>query len=405
MRRSRRLLMTAALIAALLPAGALAQKKYDPGASDTTIRIGNTAPYSGPVSAYSAAASAMAAYFNKINDDGGINGRRIEFVTIDDAYSPPRTVEAVRRLVEHEQVLLIFGMSGTATATAVHKYLNAKQVPQLFIQSGASKWGDPKRFPWTMGWYPDYASEAGIYARHIRQQMPDAKVALLYQNDDFGKDYRDGLRHGFGDAAAKTIVAELGYEPSAPTVDSEIAQLKASGANVLVMAAVGRAATQAVRRSAELGWQGMRILISPAINVDVVLRPAGLENARGLISTTFRKDAYQDQWADDAGVREWRAWMAKYNPGISLANEFYITGYSMAQTMADVLRRAGDDLTRANIMRQAASIDHLSLPLLLPGITLNTSATDFYPIQTFRLARFDGERWAVFGDPVGVDAK
>lgn len=401
-----RLTAVAGLIGVLLGAApTLAQKKYDEGADDAEIRIGNTAPYSGPVSSYGASAMAMAAYFRKINDEGGINGRKINFISVDDSYSPPKTVEVVRRLVEQDKVLLIFGMAGTAPASAVQKYLNAKKVPQLFVYSGASKWGDPKNYPWTMGWYPDYGSEAVAFAKHIAATTKDPKIGILYQNDDLGKDYKEGMRRGLGALADKAIVAEVSYEPSAPTIDSELAQLKASGADVLLIAAVGRAATQAVRRSSEMGWLGQRVLIGAASNVDAILRPAGLNHGTGLISTTFRKDAGMPHWADDPGVRDWRAWMAKYAPDASPANEFYNTGYSMAQTMVEVLRRCGDDLTRANVMKQAASLDKFPLPLLLPEVTLSTSPTDFYPIQTFRMTRFDGEKWVVFGDPIGADPR
>jgi len=387
--------LTAALLLAASPA--LAQKKYDPGASDTEIKIGHSIPYSGPASAYGSIGKAIAAYFQKVNDEGGINGRKINFISQDDGYSPPKTVEVVRQLVEQEKVLFVFNTLGTPTNTAIQKYLNVKKVPQLFVATGASKWGHPKEFPWTMGWQPDYATEGALYAKYILENIPDAKIGLLYQNDDFGKDYLDGFKRGLGEKNMSKLVSVVSFEVTDPTIDSQIIQLKGSGANVFVNTATPKAAAQAIRKSAEIGWKPTQFLTNVSSNIKTVLIPAGAENAVGIITADYRKDQADPQWANDKGVADWRAWMAKYNPDASLGDQNYVYGYSVAQTLEHVLRKAGDNLTRANIMKEAASIKDLQLPMLLPGIKINTSPTDFYPIEAVQLAKFNGKTWELFG--------
>lgn len=387
--------LAAALMLAVSPA--LAQKKYDPGASDTEIKIGHSIPYSGPASAYGTIGKAIDAYFRMVNDHGGINGRKISFITVDDGYSPPKTVEVVRQLVEQEQVLLVFNTLGTPTNTAIQKYLNVKKVPQLFVATGASKWGKPDKFPWTMGWQPDYATEGALYAKYVLENVPDAKIGLLYQNDDFGKDYLEGVKRGLGRANIAKLVAEVSFEVTDPTIDSQIIQLKASGANVFINTATPKAAAQAIRKAAEIGWRPTQFLTNVSSNIKTVLEPAGVDNAMGIITADYRKDPSDPQWAGEKGVSDWRAWMAKYNPDANVGDQNYVYGYSVAQTMEMVLRDAGDNLTRANIMKVAASIKDLQLPMLLPGVKINTGPEDFYPIEAVQLARFNGKTWALFG--------
>ena len=387
--------LAAALMLAVSPA--LAQKKYDPGASDTEIKIGHSIPYSGPASAYGTIGKAIDAYFRMVNDHGGINGRKISFITVDDGYSPPKTVEVVRQLVEQEQVLLVFNTLGTPTNTAIQKYLNVKKVPQLFVATGASKWGKPDKFPWTMGWQPDYATEGALYAKYVLENVPDAKIGLLYQNDDFGKDYLEGVKRGLGRANIAKLVAEVSFEVTDPTIDSQIIQLKASGANVFINTATPKAAAQAIRKAAEIGWRPTQFLTNVSSNIKTVLEPAGVDNATGIITADYRKDPSDPPWAGEKGVSDWRAWMAKYNPDANVGDQNYVYGYSVAQTMEMVLRDAGDNLTRANIMKVAASIKDLQLPMLLPGVKINTGPEDFYPIEAVQLARFNGKTWALFG--------
>ena len=403
---TRRLLTTAtvAFSLALASSLALAQKKYDPGASDTEIKIGNTMPYSGPASAYGTIGKAEAAYFKKINDEGGINGRKINFITLDDGYSPPKTVEMARRLVEQDEVLFLFGTLGTPSNTAIHKYMNAKKVPQLFVATGASKWNDPKNFPWTMGWQPNYHTEAMIYAKHILQTKPNAKIAVLYQNDDFGKDYLTGLKEGLGDKA-KMIVAEATYEVTDPTVDSQIVQLQASGADVFVNIATPKFAAQAIRKAYDTGWKPTQYLTNVSLSVGAVLTPAGLDKSVGIITSNYGKDATDPQWDNDAGMKEWRAFMAKYYPDGNLKDNSNIYGYGVARTLVQVLKQCGDNLTRENVMKQAANLQKLDVGTLLPGITINTSPTDFAPIQAVQLAKFDGKTWVLFGDVIDGSAK
>ena len=403
---TRRLLTTAtvAFSLALASSLALAQKKYDPGGSDTEIKIGNTMPYSGPASAYGTIGKAEAAYFKKINDEGGINGRKINFITLDDGYSPPKTVEMARRLVEQDEVLFLFGTLGTPSNTAIHKYMNAKKVPQLFVATGASKWNDPKNFPWTMGWQPNYHTEAMIYAKHILQTKPNAKIAVLYQNDDFGKDYLTGLKEGLGDKA-KMIVAEATYEVTDPTVDSQIVQLQASGADVFVNIATPKFAAQAIRKAYDTGWKPTQYLTNVSLSVGAVLTPAGLDKSVGIITSNYGKDATDPQWDNDAGMKEWRAFMAKYYPDGNLKDNSNIYGYGVARTLVQVLKQCGDNLTRENVMKQAANLQKLDVGTLLPGITINTSPTDFAPIQAVQLAKFDGKTWVLFGDVIDGSAK
>ena len=377
-----------------------AEKQYGPGVTDPEIKIGNTVPYSGPASAYGAIGKAEAAYFAMINDQGGINGRKINFISRDDAYSPPTTVQQVRRLVEQDQVLLLFSTLGTAPNTAIQGYLNDNRVPHLFITSGADKWNDPKHHPWTMGAAPSYRLEARIYARYILKHLPDAKVAVLYQNDDFGEDYLLGLREGLADKAGRMIVATRSYETTDTTVDSQIVALHGSGADVLLTAAIPKFAAQAIRKIHDIGWQPTHFLSSVSGSVGAVMRPAGPEKAIGTISATFLKEATDPQWRDTPEYKDWSAWMRKYNTQGNVADSLNVTGYSYAQIMVAVLKASGDNLTRENVMKRAASIHDLELPMLLPGITVSTSADDFAPIKQMQLRRFDGTTWKLFGEVI-----
>jgi branched-chain amino acid transport system substrate-binding protein len=396
-------LVCAALVVAAPTA--IAQKKYDPGASDTEIRIGQTMPYSGPASAYGTIGKVEAAYFRKINDEGGINGRKINFVTLDDGYSPPKAVEMARKLVEQDEVLLVFQTLGTAVNTAIQKYLNAKKVPQLFVATGATKWNDPKGNPWTMGWQPNYQTETTIYAKHILKEKPNAKIGVLYQNDDYGKDYLKGLKDGLGDKASKMIVAEVSYEVSEPTVDSQIVQLQGSGADVFVNITTPKFAAQAIRKAYDIGWKPVHYLNNVSVGVGSVLTPAGLEKSVGLISTAYVKDPTDLQWDNDPGMTEWRAFMKKYYADGSLSDNFNVYGYTVAQTLVQVLKQCGDDLTRENVMRQAANLKDFAPATLLPGIRINTTPSDFAPIQAVQLIRFDGKSWVRFGDVIDSSSK
>ncbi len=387
---------SAALVFA--PSIVRAQKKYDPGASDTEIKLGHTNPYSGPLSAYGVIGKAEAAYWQMVNDKGGINGRKVNFITYDDGYSPPKTVEMVRKLVEDDKVLAIFQLLGTPTNTVVHKYLNQKKVPQLFVATGASKWGDPKNFPWTMGWQPDYATEGGIYAKHILSQHKGEKIAVLWQNDDSGKDYVAGFMQGLGKENEKMVVASVSYEVTDPTVDSQIIQLKNSGATVFFNDAAPKAAAQAIRKVADLGWKPAHYLTNVSASVSSVLKPAGFDASQGIITAAYLKDPTDPQWATSPDFIEWKAWMAKYHPTGNPSDSFNAYGYAVSSTMHECLKRCGDELTRANLMKQAASMKSLVVPMLLPGISINTSPTDYYPIQSVRLQRFKGETWELFGN-------
>ena len=360
------------------------------------IKIGNINPYSGPASAYGQIGKTIAAYFKKVNADGGINGRKIDFISYDDSYSPPKTVEQARKLVESDQVLLIFQSLGTAPNAAIRKYMNAKKVPQLFVATGATMFGDPKHYPWTMGWQPNYQSEGIIYGRWLTANMADAKIGVMYQNDDFGKDVLKGLKTGLGDKASM-IVAEESYETSEPTIDSHIVNLKASGANVFINIATPKFAAQAIKKVKDIGWDCTQILSNVSVSVGSVLKPAGLDASKGIISTAYLKDAQDPQWADDQGMKDWSAFMDKYFPEGDKNSSFTTYGYTAAQALVEVLKAAGDDLTRANVMKQAASMKDVSLPLFLPGMAMNTSATDYFPIEQMQLMKFDGTRWENFG--------
>ena len=380
---------------------AQADKKYGPGVTDGEIKLGQTMPYSGPLSAYGTIGKVEAAYFRMINEQGGINGRKINLISLDDSFSPPKTVEMTRRLVEEDQVLALFQPLGTPTSTSVRKYLNEKKVPQLFIASGASKWADPKNFPWTIGWQPNYQTEARIYARYILANKPNARIAILFQNDDSGKDYVKGFREALGDKAASMIVAEISYEVSDPTVDSQIVTLKASGADTFFNETTPKFAAQAIRKVSDIGWNPQQFLVSISASVGAVLTPAGLDKSTGLITGVYYKDAIDPQWSNDPAMKEWLAFMKKYDPEGNVVDSFNIYGYMAAQTMVQVLKQCGDDLSRENVMRQAANLKDLQLSLLLPGIKLSTSPDDFAPIKAMRLARFDGKTWVGFGEVIG----
>ncbi len=382
--------------------GALAQKKYDPGASDTEIKIGNTNPYSGPASAYGTIGKSIAAYFRMVNEQGGINGRKINFISYDDGYSPPRTVEMARKLVEQDQVLFVFQTLGTPSNTAIHKYMNMRKVPQMHVATGATKWNDPKNHPWTMGWQPNYQTEAKVYARHILQTKPDAKIAVLYQNDDYGKDYLKGFKDGLGDKA-KMIVAEASYEVSEPTVDSQIVQLQSSGANVFFNITTPKFAAQAIRKAHDIGWKPVHYLNNVSNSVGSVLTPAGLEKSVGIISSAYLKDATDPRWANDPAILAWREFMKKYYPEGNVADVFNVYGYTVAATLHQVLKQCGDNLTRENVMRQAASMKGYRVDTLLPGITLQTGASDFAPIEALQLERFTGKQWELFGEVMASD--
>jgi branched-chain amino acid transport system substrate-binding protein len=380
---------------------AAAEKKYDPGASDTEIKIGNIMPYSGPLSAYALIGRTEAAFFKKINDEGGVNGRKINFISYDDAFSPPKTVEQARKLVESDEVLLIFQSLGTPTNNAIQKYLDIKKVPQLFVATGATKFGDPKNFPWTMGWQPTYQTEGRIYAKYILEKLPQGKIGILYQNDDSGRDYIKGLRDGLGaDAAKRMIVAEIPYDPAEPTVDSQVVTLKTSGADIFFDEASPKFAAQAIRKAAEIGWKPTLFLASISNSVGSVLKPAGLENSKGLLSSNYIKDPTDPTWKDDPAIKEWAVFMDKYLPDGDKTSTFSVYGYATAQTMVQVLKQCGDELTRENVMKQAANLRNFQLGLLLPGITINTSPTDYFPIEQMQMSRFNGEHGELFGSPI-----
>ena len=382
----------AAVAASLVAMPALAQKKYDTGADDKEIKIGNIMPYSGPASAYGTIGKAASAYFDKINAEGGINGRKIKYISLDDGYSPPKTVEQARKLVEEEEVLFIFQSLGTPTNSAIHKYMNQKKVPQLFVATGATKWGDPKNFPWTMGWQPNYQAEGKIYAAHLLETKPAGKVAILYQNDDYGKDYVKGFEDGLGAKAKSMIIAKVSYETSDPTIDSQMVTLKASGADVFFNVTTPKFAAQAIKKAAEIGWKPVHYLNQVSASVGSVLVPAGLENAVGIMSTQYAKDPTDPKWAHDRGYEEWLAFMKKYYPSGDLKDAFNVYGYNAAMTLVEVLKLCGDNLTRANVMKQAANLD-ITLPMLLPGVNIKTSPDDFYPIEREQLIRFNGKSY------------
>ncbi|MGL9620569.1 ABC transporter substrate-binding protein [Bradyrhizobium sp. U531] len=396
-------LVTATAAIALTSTAALAQKKYDTGASDTEIKIGNIMPYSGPASAYGVIGKTEEAYFKMINDKGGINGRKINFVTYDDGYSPPKAVEQVRKLVESDEVLVVFNPLGTPSNSAIQKYLNSKKIPQLFVATGATKWNDPKNFPWTMGWQPSYQSEAQIYAKWLMKEKPNAKVAVLYQNDDFGKDYLKGTKDGLGAKASSMIIMEESYEVSEPSIDGHIVKIKAANPDVLLIYTTPKFAAQTIKKTAELNWKPLQILTNVSISVGSVMKPAGFENSEGVLSAAYAKDSTDPQWANDPGMKKWNEFVDKYMPGADKSDTSMVYGYGAASTLAKVLEMCGDDLTRANIMKQAASLKDFAPDTLLPGVKINTSATDFAPIAQLQMQRFKGEKWELFGEIISGD--
>jgi branched-chain amino acid transport system substrate-binding protein len=386
-----------AVAIALSASSAYAQKKYDSGATDAEIKIGQTVPFSGPASAYASIGKAQAAYFKMINDQGGINGRKIDLIQYDDAYSPPKAVEQVRKLVEDDEVLLTFQIIGTPSNAAVQKYLNAKKVPQMFAATGASKFTDPKNFPWTLGFNPNYFVEGRIYGQYILKEHPDAKVGVLYQNDDLGKDYLNGIKAGLGDKAAKMIVAEASYEVSDPTIDSQVLKIKDAGADLFFSASTPKQAAQAIKKIAELGWHPIHIVDINATSVGAVLQPAGLDASKGLISTNYGKDPGDPQWKDDPGMKRYLEFMAKYYPDGDKNSNFNTYGYSTSQLMVHVLKQCGDDLTRENVLKQATNLKNVELDLALPGIKGNTAPNDYRVNKQLQMMRFNGERWELFG--------
>ncbi|MCA1425428.1 MULTISPECIES: ABC transporter substrate-binding protein [unclassified Bradyrhizobium] len=381
---------------------ALAQKKYDSGASDTEIKIGNIMPYSGPASGYAAIGRTEEAYFNKINAEGGINGRKIRFISYDDGYSPPKTVEQARKLIESDNVLLMFGSLGTSTNSAIRKYMNEKKVPQLFVASGASKWNDPKQYPWTMGWQPSYVSEARIYAKYIMKEKPNGKIGVLYQNDDFGKDYLNGLKEGLG-AKASMIVREEAYDTSEPAIDERVVKLKAAGADIFISLTNQKFAAQGIKKAAEINWHPMHIISNVSASVSGVLEPAGIEVSQGILSATYTKDGSDPQWNADDGMKKFYSFLAQYEPRANKLDAGVVYGYAAAQTIVKVLQMCGDDLTRENVMKQAASLKDFAPDTLLPGIKINTAPDDFAPIEQLQMMRFKGRKWELFGDIISSE--
>jgi len=394
---------TAFILLTITASSAIAQKKYDTGATDTEIKIGNIMPYSGPASAYGVIGRTEAAYFRKINDEGGINGRKINFISYDDAYSPPKAVEQARKLVEDDEVLLIFQSLGSANNSAIQKYMNTKKVPQLFVATGSAKWNDPTNFPWTMGWQPNFQDEARIYAKYILKEKPDAKIVVLYQNDDFGKDYLKGLKDGLGNKASSMILAEDAYEPVEPSIDSHIVKMKSLNADVFIDVTTPKFAAQAIRKAAEIGWRPLHFLANVSSSVGGAIKPAGFDASQGIISSVYLKDPSDPYWKNDPGLKAWNQFLDKYYPDANRIDGAIMYAYAVAQTLVHVLTACGDNLTRENVMKQAVSIKDLEVDGLLPGVKINTSATDFAPISQVRLERFKGETWERFGDIISSD--
>jgi len=405
LRTNRRNFMGGVSAAAIVSSSSVAfgQKKYDEGATDTEIKIGHCCPYSGPASAYGVIGQAHQAFWKAVNEAGGINGRKINFITLDDGYSPPKTVEVVRQLVEQEKVLLLYQTLGTPTNTAIHKYVNQKKIPHLYISTGASKWGDPKNFPWTMGFQPDYHTEGVIYAKHLLANVKDAKIAVLMQNDDYGKDYYNGFREGLGKEVDR-IVKHVTYETTDPTVDSQVIQLKDSGANVFFNIAIPKFAAQAIRKAGDLGWKPTQYLNNVSASVAATMKPAGFDNCQGILTAAYLKDPTDKQWTDAPDMKAWRAWMDKNMPSANQADGNYIFAYAVSTLMVETLKRCGDTLTRENVMKQAAGFKNFTLPILLPGITISTSPTDYYPIQAVQLSRFKDDSWELFGDVMHAES-
>ena len=386
----------AVLLTLSLATSANAQKRYDPGATDTEIKLGNIMPYSGPASAYATIGKTEAAYFKKLNAEGGINGRKIEFISYDDAYSPPKAVEQARKLVESDEVLLIFNSLGTPSNSAIQNYLNGKKVPQLFVASGAAKWNDPKRFPWTMGWQPNYQVEARIYGAYILKNYPGKTIGVLYQNDDFGKDYLIGLHEALGAQANKLILIEASYETSAPTVDSQVVQIRGANPDIFINVTTPKFAAQAIRKIAELSWHPVHFLTNVSVSVGAVMKPAGFDNEQGILSAAYLKDPKDPQWKNDPSMNEWRAFMSKWYPEGDQDDAATVFVYGVAKGLEQVLRQCGDNLTRENIMKQAANLD-FEIGVYLPGTRIKTSPTDFAPIEQLQMMRFKGESWELFG--------
>ena len=405
MNRSKRFLALLVALGVIALAGGSAVAQTVVGVTATEIKIGNTNPYSGPASAYGTIGKALGAYFKKVNDEGGVNGRKINYISLDDQYSPPKTVEMIRRLVEQDQVAFVFQPLGTPPNSAIHKYMNEKKVPQLFVATGATKWNDPKNHPWTMGFQPNYQTEGRIYAAYILKNVPDAKVGILYQNDDYGKDYLKGFEDGLGEAAKKVVVLKQSYEVTDPTIDSQIVNLKNSGANVFFNITIPKFAVQAIKKANDIGWKPLHFLNNVSSSLGTVLKPAGLEASKGLITALYMKEITDPQWKNDKGFQDWQAWMKKYYPEGALDDQANAYAYNVAILLTHTLKQCGNDLSRANIMKQAASIKNLELPLLLPGIKVNTGPEDHAPIEQEQLAKFDGERWVLFGELYDVSKK
>jgi ABC-type branched-subunit amino acid transport system substrate-binding protein len=397
------LLAAVAALSLLSTQGVLAQKKYDTGASDTEIKIGNVEAYSGPASAYGIIGKTEEAYFKMINDSGGVNGRKINFISYDDGYSPPKTVEQVRKLIESDEVFLIFNALGTPTQNAVQKYHNAKKVPQLFLATGASKWNDPKDFPWTMGFQPSYRVEARIFAKYILKEKPNAKVAVFYANDDFGKDYVAGLKEVFGDKTSSILIAEESYETTEPSIDSHIVKLKGTGADVFVNISTPKFAAQAIKKMAELEWKPMHVMTDVSISIGAVMKPAGLDASEGVLSAGYLMDASDPQWKDNEGMKKFMTFIDKYMPGANISDANLVYGYAAAQTMVQVLKQAGDNLTRENVMKQAASLKDFTPDTLIPGIRINTGPDDFAPIEQLKMMRFKNGQWELFGAIISAE--
>jgi branched-chain amino acid transport system substrate-binding protein len=400
MQQKIRRAVIAGLAASVVSLPAFAQKRYDGGANDTEIKIGGISPYSGPASAYGAIGKAIGAYIDKVNAEGGVNGRKIKWISYDDGYNPAKTVEMARKLVEQDEVLILFNTLGTPPNSAIHRYMNQKKVPQLFVATGATKWGDPKNFPWTMGWQPNYQSESKIFAQHIMDTKPNAKIGIIYQNDDYGKDYLKGFEDGLGDKARTMIIKKLTYEVTDPTIDSQMVELKASGADTFFNITTPKFAAMAIKKAAEIGWKPAHYLNSVSASVGSVIVPAGVENAVGIITAGYLKDPTDSQWANDQGYKDWLTWMQRYAPQGDLKDINYVYGYTAAQGLVEVLKKMGDNLTRENVMRQAANLD-FTLPMLLPGVNVKTTPDDFYPIEREQLMRWNGKTWELFGKVYG----
>ncbi|WP_407654512.1 ABC transporter substrate-binding protein [Bradyrhizobium prioriisuperbiae] len=388
--------MVAGLLFVSAASVAMAQKRYDTGANDTEIKIGNIMPYSGPASSYATIGKTEAAYFRMINEQGGINGRKINFISYDDGYSPPKTVEQARKLVESDEVLFIMNPLGTPGNTAIQKYMNQKKVPQLFVSTGAAKWADPQNFPWTMGWQPSYQGEARVYAKYILKEFPGKKIGILFQNDDFGKDYLVGLKEGLGDKAGSLIISEVPYEVTSPTVDSQIVQIKSANPDVFINIATPKFAAQAIKKVGELGWKPVHLVTNVSASVASVMKPAGYENGQGVLSAAYMKDPKDPTWNNDAAMNTWRAFMDKYYPEGDKDDGATVFGYGVAQGIVQVLKQCGDNLTRENIMKQAANLD-FEIGIYLPGTKIKTSPTDFSPLEQLQMMRFKGESWELFG--------